>query len=289
MGLKTGPMIQTVAALGHFGLFEFQGGGDNRAARLTDLALRILLDKQPISAEREELVRQAALTPRIHAELWQRWQAALPSDATLETYLVRDRGFSESGGRDLIAEYKATIAFAKLGQPAIIPTDNTGIPPASDGKDEIEVGDLIRAEIGGQDPFGKPVRVRAVQEHEGCLWVFVEDEETGIPMGQVTLEQKETTDLNPPKPPITPPRLPLPPASDRPRLPEDKPAHAGVRREVFALDEGDLVISYPENLSLASYDDLETYLQLFLRKAKRRAAEKRAQYDLDGTAPEGRI
>src|SRR5437867_2553460 len=47
VGVKTGPAMQTIAALGHFGLFEFQGAGDNRTARLTDLALRILLDKQP--------------------------------------------------------------------------------------------------------------------------------------------------------------------------------------------------------------------------------------------------
>jgi len=74
-------------------------------------------------------------------------------------------------------------------------------------------------------------------------------------------------------------------------LPEDKAAadQPGLRREVFALDEGDLVISYPEELSLASYEDLETYLQLFLRKAKRKAAEKRFKYDLDGDAPEDRV
>ena len=65
------------------------------------------------------------------------------------------------------------------------------------------------------------------------------------------------------------------------------PEGPGIRQEVFPLDEGDLVISYPENLSLASYDDLDTYLQL-LRKVKRHAAEKRKQSDLHGTPPEDR-
>jgi hypothetical protein len=281
MGAKTGPAIQTVAALGHFGLFEFQGSGEKRSARLTDMALRILLDKQPISPERDELIRQVALAPRAHAELWQKWQTALPSDATLETYLVRDRSFSESGARDLMAEYKATIAFAKLGQPANISPEQPGETTESNGKPEIEVGDLIQAEINGALALEKPSRVRAIREDKGRIWVFVDNSETGIPMEQAVLEQKGKPDAPPPVV-DQPPRLPLnvkPPAAD------GKP---GTRQEVFALDEGDLVISYPEGLSLSSYEDLETYLQLFLRKAKRRATDKRAKHNLDGTPPDER-
>lgn len=52
---------------------------------------------------------------------------------------------------------------------------------------------------------------------------------------------------------------------------EDASPPKDARREVFALDEGDVVLTFPDNLSAASYDDLESHLQLFLRKAKRRA------------------
>ncbi len=206
MGSKTGNFLQTVAALGHFELFEFQGGGDNRAVRLTETALRILLDKQPISPERDALVSQIALAPRIHAELWQRWEVALPSNATIETYLVRDRSFSETGARDLISEYKETIAFAKLGQPAIIPPVNDGEVKADPANQEIEVGDLIQVEIDGSLALEKPDRVRAVQEHEGRRWVFVETSETGIPMDQTVLIEKGTGEI---KPPVVAPTLPL--------------------------------------------------------------------------------
>ena len=157
IGVKTGVGIQTIAALGHFGLFEFEGSGEHRSARLTDLALRILLDKQPMSLERDGLIRSAALAPRIHAELRQKWPDGLPSDPTVETYLVRDRGFSESGARDLIAQFKETIAFAKLGQPDNIPADNTGGTPQREDQVEVETGDLVRVEIGGQDPKVDPV------------------------------------------------------------------------------------------------------------------------------------
>jgi len=60
---------------------------------------------------------------------------------------------------------------------------------------------------------------------------------------------------------------------DPARLPEGKPLveRLAARREVFALDEGDIVLTFPENLSPASFHDLEGYLSLFLRKAQRRA------------------
>jgi hypothetical protein len=274
VGVKTGTAIQTVAALGHYGLFEFEGSGEQRSARLTDLAFRILLDKQPISPERDELIRRAALTPRIHAELWKNWPPGegLPSNATLETYLVRDRGFSESGARDLIAQYKETIAFAKLGQPANMPAETGGDggvkkPPRDQ---DIGVGDLIQVEIDGSFALERPARVRAIQEHDGHAWVFIEGSKAGVPMEQAKLEQKGKGGGNSVIPP---------------ELPESDPPQLGTRKEVFALDEGDVVLSYPSNLSTASYEELEAYLQLFLRKAKRRSAVERKQVEHDEDGP----
>ncbi len=266
MGVKTGPAIQTVAALGHYGLFEFQGSGDRREARLTALALQILLDKQPISSERDQLVSQLALRPAIHAELWQKWEAALPSDATLQTYLVRDRGFSESGARDLIAQYKDTIAFAKLGQPAIIAPASQEQKPEGD---KIEIGDLIQIEVDGALAFEAPARVRAVQEHDGRTWVFIEGSEAGILMEQTILEQKGKTDL---APPLIPPRLP------EKTIETPQP---GTRREVFALDEGDVVVTFPDVLSAESFSDLKAYLDVFIKKMRRRTGAVSG----DGAAP----
>jgi hypothetical protein len=61
-----------------------------------------------------------------------------------------------------------------------------------------------------------------------------------------------------------------------PRLPENKPAvdQPGTRREVFALDEGDVVITFPDALSAASFADLEAYLEVFIKKMKRRTSTK---------------
>lgn len=45
----------------------------------------------------------------------------------------------------------------------------------------------------------------------------------------------------------------------------------GQRREVVTLDEGDVVITFPENLSVESFDDLKAYMDLFIKKMQRRA------------------
>lgn len=48
-----------------------------------------------------------------------------------------------------------------------------------------------------------------------------------------------------------------------------QPKRPGMRQEVFTLDEGDITLQWPERLSLDSYQDFESWLQLVLRKAKR--------------------
>lgn len=254
IGAKTGPAAQTAAALGHYGLFEFQGSGEDRSARLTDLAFNILLDKQPVSRERDHLIRQAALNPRIHAELWQKWEAALPSDATLETYLVRDRGFSEGGARALIAEYKETIGFAKLNQPANIPENETD--------DAFNVGDSVNWESEGQIQWPKPWKVVEIATHEdGQRFLRVEgvDEDAGqsgwIPMSEAVPAEAAPQPNEGSGRTFTPP--PPPPS--------------GARKEVTSLDEGVATLVWPEEISAESYGDFEAWLNSIMRKARRRA------------------
>lgn len=47
----------------------------------------------------------------------------------------------------------------------------------------------------------------------------------------------------------------------------------GFRQEIFTLDQGDVTITFPENLSPESFEDLEDHLQIFLRKMKRRVTK----------------
>ena len=56
-------------------------------------------------------------------------------------------------------------------------------------------------------------------------------------------------------------------------------AGAGWICKVFNLDEGPVTLIFPSALSSDSYEDLASHLELFLRKAKRRAAAEKAAKD----------
>ncbi len=157
LGEKSSGSRQTVAALKQFGLLEYEGGGSDRRVRLSNRALNILLDKQPESRERDKLIRLIAFIPQIYSDLWNQWGAELPSDATIETYLVRDRAYNESAAPDLISDYKDTISFAKLREPDKM---------SPDGGDE-----------NGEEPdqFIPPLLEKQVRVMEGERVVFTDE------------------------------------------------------------------------------------------------------------------
>lgn len=116
-GLKnTGTSRRSVAALKSFGLLDYEGKSEQRQARLTDFAIRIIIDDRPLSLDRDLAIKEAALLPPIHAELWHEYNGDLPSDTTLRFKLRTDRHFSEAGANSLISQFKRTIEFAKLGE-----------------------------------------------------------------------------------------------------------------------------------------------------------------------------
>jgi hypothetical protein len=55
------------------------------------------------------------------------------------------------------------------------------------------------------------------------------------------------------------------------QLPPEDDGRAGVRRAVFDLSEGEVVITYPDALSPESVSDLQDYLNVFMKKARREA------------------
>ena len=137
-GLKpnTGTGLRAVAALKKFGLLEDQGRGEHRQARLSELAQSIILDNRENSPERDTAIREAALMPPIHADLWDEYQGSLPSDETLQYVLKRKRKFSASGAAALIEELRSTIAFAKL-------EESDSIAPEEGEKPDADVGEEL--------------------------------------------------------------------------------------------------------------------------------------------------
>jgi hypothetical protein len=83
---------------------------------------------------------------------------------------------------------------------------------------------------------------------------YIEGENQDQPMNQPNLSAEANRLLN------------LSPASIKPPA-----ATAPMLQEVFNLDEGPVTLSFPSNISVASYDELDAAIKLFLLRAKRRA------------------
>jgi hypothetical protein len=118
----------TIAALKKFGLLDDEGSGAQRMVRLTEPARRIVLG----SEDRAELIRVAALSPTIHAELWERHSDGLPSRDNLRRYLIIERGFNERAVDDFIDQFLATLEFAGLLPGDTMSASTTDTPPSED-------------------------------------------------------------------------------------------------------------------------------------------------------------
>ncbi len=150
---KVGPALSALAALKKFGLLEFDGDGIRRTAKLSQLALKILRDDRTESPDRAGRIRQAALLPEIHSELWKEFNGSFPSDDNLKYTLKCERDFSDTGAIEFIKQFRATIAFAKLDNSnamSYIKEDKDeagGDPPQDQGSTAGRVGSG-----GGQNP-----------------------------------------------------------------------------------------------------------------------------------------
>jgi len=129
----SGGGLVALSALIKFGLLADQGTGTSRKVRLTPTARRILLDERPNSEERLRLIKEAALTPTIYRELWDKYGSELPSDENLRYHLRVERGFEENAAASVIRDYKHTLAFAKL-------LDADTISPSSEDKGGFDEG-----------------------------------------------------------------------------------------------------------------------------------------------------
>lgn len=251
----SGPANQALAALSAYGLLESSGKGE---ARVTERARDILHANS--KEQRNARLFDAAMEPELFREIRERFVGmTIPPEDGVVTYLNR-QGFNPNAVRPAAKAFLETMSYLEeIGASESSGTQeargaNLQAAPSGNPKPVYggaSIGDLVQWEISGSLQLPKSTRVRAVSEDGE--WVFVENSETGIPMDQIIVEEKATTIKQPPVMPLneTPPK--------------------GTRREVFALDEGDVVLTFPDNLSIESYDDLEAYLQVFLRKAKRRA------------------
>lgn len=115
----------TLAALKKYDFLIEEGRGDTRTIQLTDLAHRIIIDEREESEDRERLIIKAALNPKIHKELYEKYnEEGLPSEKSLKFELCTDREFTESGAEEFIAQFKRTLSYINNLKSDIILPDN---------------------------------------------------------------------------------------------------------------------------------------------------------------------
>ncbi len=191
----------SIAALKAFGLIDDKGVGNDRVVNLTEAGLSIVRDEREISPERSKLLEAAATTPKIIRDLVAEYPDGKASGENLRHYLV-SREYNPNAVSDIIKVYKDALSY-------INPDKASVQDEGPEGENNAEIGDLVQWESGGVLQLEQPKRVRAVEEHEGQTWVFIDGSQTGIPMSEVIVEGKGgQSDNQPPR--VNPPTLPIP-------------------------------------------------------------------------------
>lgn len=189
-----------IATITQYGLLERTGKAESRVSQL---AVDILLPEN--ESQKQEAINRAALKPTLFADIWDNFDARVPSDEALRTYLLR-RGFNDRAIDPIMKSFAPTIAMMKQqedsesGGAEVENGEELTSPPTEDESDgaSASVGDYVQWENQGVLQFNEPLCVRWVSDDKE--WLAVEGSSTGIPMNEVTVEKTATK-----TPPVVPP------------------------------------------------------------------------------------
>ena len=184
----SGASEKMLSTLAHYGLIESAGKGQTK---ITNLGLDIYAPES--EASKKLAIYKAGKTPSVFTMIDSHFDVR-PSESSLRNWLIREQ-FVDRAIQPVMKAYFKTMDYIEQsgalesGGPSSVNSANDGGP---DGNDVVyggaKVGNLIQWEIDGVLQLPKPTRVRHV--HEDGEYLFVDGSETGIPMSQVTVEQK---------------------------------------------------------------------------------------------------
>ena len=106
---NTGHAAKVLSALKKFGLIEVEGGRVRLTPRCLDVIVRPEGDDRRVRA-----LRDAAVSPRVYADLLNRYGSALPSDASLEAELITDLSFNKNSVKGFLKDFRETLEFSRL-------------------------------------------------------------------------------------------------------------------------------------------------------------------------------
>lgn len=261
---RSSQAYQILAALKAFGLVKYEGSGPQLKAILTDDARTYLRAQQ--DSIKNEVVKRLALKPAQFQKFWNIWGADRPPDPVCLDQLVLQHAFTDSAANNFLKVYDTTIAFAGLSDSDTVTGDDAGDddPPL-----EFKVGDLVNWESGGQVQWKAPRRIVSIDEKDGLLFYKVEGlGEVAGQIGWIPVEQAihHPHVAAPAGPAFTPP----------PADPIERGGHGtfvkeGSRKAVFPVEDGDVTLIFPENISKDGLAELGQYLNIFLKKEQKKA------------------
>ena len=130
---KAASANSVTAALRAYGLIETTGSGKKRELRVSEAGRKILEEHSTIT----DLLKEAALSPTLNRELWDKYEGDLPpSDKVITEYLKDERHFNPDSVDGYVSDFRETIAFAKLSKTDTIDSRNGGDSESSDNDNE---------------------------------------------------------------------------------------------------------------------------------------------------------
>jgi hypothetical protein len=237
-------------------MINYEGSAKQRTAHLTDDARTYLRAQQ--QSIKDQVVKSLATKPAQIQKFWSVWGEDRPIDAICLDDLVLKHSFTDSAARTFLSVYDDTISFAGLTK-----SDTVDVP--AEGNLPFSLGDKVNWLSGDQIQFRTPATVVEIDSDEqGKFFLRVEaetpDQSGWIPMDQVIAAE-----------PVAAPHAsgitPLAPAA-RPQEQQDVPAE-GQRKAMFPVGKGNVTLIFPEGMSADDFDELDQYMQIFLKREKR--------------------
>lgn len=265
---------QTLATLKYYGLIDVSGEGDERKIKVSDVARRIILDQREDDSEKRALIRRVALSPSAHKALHDQYPNGLGSDGSAEHFLVFEQGFKPDAAKELLNEFKETASYASLYQPGNV-LDKTKKENHSDSDksdtQKVQVGDKVQWTSQGVDQF--PDGAIVLGFSDDGLWLFTDGNSGAVSINEVTIMEKQISTHTGVTPPSPPPHVAeaLAAAAKAKSAIDQLSVKPGSRKAVFPVEDGDVTLIFPEEISKDGLEELGQYLDIFLKKEQKKS------------------
>ena len=265
-----GTARMTMSALKKFGLVEERNGRVVPAKLTVDLA-----NFPPTHPRHGAALRTAALSPTIYRDVYTRYRphGVLPPDDVLGPELIADSGFLPDKAEGFLADFRGSLIHAGLlrgnaltdaeaaghGAGPELAAFDASAPAVPRKGDTVRWTEETDEEEGGDEEAEEQEGVVQGLSEDG-VWAFVEGYGDGVPVADLTVVPAEADadeDDDDARPAGPAPHNPF--AARR----------APTRTEACALEEGDAVLTRPDELSRESLEQLQAWLDLVMKKLRR--------------------